>query len=256
MKLFNLLLLAVLTIALTGCKTKKTDDETIIPARLLYNNGKELLEQGKYKKAAEEFEKVYFQHPGSSITPQAELMEAYALYLEGKYEDCADVLDNFTKIHPMNIDIAYAYYLKGMAEYMQISREELDQSVTERARNIFNELTTRFPNTKYALDAALKMDLIYDHLAGSEMDVGRYYLVTNNPISAITRFQKVIDDYGTTSHVPEALYRMVESYLMLGLNEEAKKYASVLGYNYNNSKWYKRAYNLIEKHSKKRRVRV
>ncbi len=248
MKSQNLLLLLLFPLFLTGCKNKKGDDENVLPARLLYNSGKELLQAGKYKKAAEEFGKVYFQHPGSEITPQAELMEAYALYLDGKYEESSDVLENFIKIHPMNIDIAYAYYLRGLAEYMQISRAELDQTATEKARTAFQELISRFPGTKYAIDASLKMDLVNDHLAGSEMDVGHYYLVINNPISAISRFQNVVQNYSTTSHVTEALYRLSEAYLMLGLREEAEKYAAVLGHNYNDSKWYKRAYHLLLAH--------
>jgi outer membrane protein assembly factor BamD len=174
-------------------------------------------------------------------------MEAYSLYLDGKYEDSSDVLENFIKIHPMNIDISYAYYLRGLSEYMSISRAELDQTATENAKQAFGELIARFPGTKYSIDAALKMDLIDDHLAGSEMDIGCYYLVVNNPISAIARFQHVIQHYSTTTHAAEALYRMVEAYMMLGLVEEAKKYASVLGYNYNHSKWYKRAYRLVSR---------
>jgi outer membrane protein assembly factor BamD len=172
-------------------------------------------------------------------------MEGYSLYLASKYEDASDVLENFIRLHPMHGDIAYAYYLRGLCEYMQISRAELDQSATARAKNVFNEVIKRFPNTKYALDSALKIDLVYDHLAGSEMDIGRYYLAQNNPVSAIPRFQKVIKDYETTSHLPEALYRMVESYWMLSLKDEAKKYGSVLGHNYNASKWYKKAYRLL-----------
>lgn len=251
MKLQNLLLFVAVCIFLTGCKNRKSDDENITPARLLYNSGKELLRGGKYKKAAEEFGKIYFQHPGSDITPQAELMEAYALYLDGKYEESSDVLENFIKIHPLNMDIAYAYYLRGLAEYMQISRAELDQTATEKAKAAFGELMTRFPGTKYAIDASLKLDLVYDHLAGSEMDVGHYYLVINNPISAISRYQNVIQNYGTTSHVAEALYRMTEAYLMLGLREEAEKYGSTLGHNYNNNKWYKKAYQLLSEHRPK-----
>ena len=249
MRLEKFLFLSILLLSLAGCSTGKKDNENIISANVLYSQGKELLESRKYSKAAEEFEKIYFQHPGASITPQAELMEAYSLYLGTQYEDCVDVLDNFIKIHPMNLDISYAYYLKGLAEYMQISRSELDQSITEKAKVAFDELITRFPDTKYAIDASLKMDLINDHLAASEMDVGRFYLITNNPISAIGRFQKVIQNYGTTSHVAEALYRMTESYLILGIKEEATKYASVLGYNYNSNKWYKKAYILLS-HSK------
>ena len=172
-------------------------------------------------------------------------MEAYSLFLSSQYEDASDVLDNFIKIHPLHEDIAYAHYLKGLSEYMQISRAQLDQTATENARKAFESLMTKFPDTKYALDASLKIDLVNDHLAGSEMDVGRYYLHVNNPISAISRFQNVIQNYETTEHVPEALYRMVESYMMLSLKEEAKKYGSVLGHNYNDSKWYERAYKLL-----------
>ena len=235
-----------LLLMLTSCKNKKSDDETVLPATLVYNTGREYLERGDYKKAAEEFEKIYYQHPGASITPQAELMESYTLFLSGRYEDAVDVLNIFINIHPMHDDIAYAYYLRGLAEYMQISRSELDQSVTERTQKAFNELITRFPNTKYAVDAKLKMDLIEDHLAGNEMYTGRYYLIVYNPIAAIGRLQNVLKDYPTTSHVPEALYRMTEAYMMLGIPEEARKYAAVLGHNYNDNKWYKRAYKLVK----------
>lgn len=246
MRIDKLILIILCASTISSCKNRIANDEAIQPAKLIYIKGQELLEEGRYKDAAKEFEKVYFQHPGSNITPYAELMEAYSLFLDGKYEDTSDVLDNFIKIHPMHEDIAYAHYLKGLAEYMQISRAQLDQTATENARAAFKELIRKYPDTKYAMDASLKIDLVYDHLAGSEMDVGRYYLHVNNPISAISRFQNVIQNYETTEHVPEALYRMVESYLMLSLTEEAKKYGSVLGHNYNDSKWYERAHKLLD----------
>lgn len=246
MRTYNILLALLCALCLSSCMNKKFNENNIAPARVIYNSGRELLEIGKYKQASEEFEKVYFQHPGSNVTPYAEIMEAYSLYLAAKYEDASDVLENFIRLHPMHEDIAYAYYLRGLCEYMQINRAELDQSPTEKAKNVFQEVIKRFPNTKYALDASLKIDLVYDHLAGSEMDVGRYYLAQNNPVSAIPRFQKVIKEYETTSHLPEALYRMVESYMMLSLKDEAKKYGSVLGHNYNESKWYKKAYRLLK----------
>lgn len=245
MRILNLVLLLIIAGFLSACQNKKLNDEAIQPARLIYLQGQELLEAGKYKKAAETFEKVYFQHPGSNITPYAELMEAYSLFLSTQYEESSDVLENFIKIHPLHEDIAYAHYLKGLAEYMQISKAQLDQTATENAGKEFKELIQKFPDTKYAMDAALKLDLVNDHLAGSEMDVGRYYLHVNNPISAISRFQNVIKSYGTTEHVPEALYRMVESYLMLSLKDEASKYGAVLGHNYNDSKWYERAHKLL-----------
>lgn len=245
MRIYNIILLIIISSLLSSCKHKGLSDEAIQPARLIYHQGQELLESGNYKKAAKEFEKVYFQHPGSNITPYAELMEAYSLFLSNQYEDASDVLDNFIKIHPLHVDIVYAHYLKGLSEYMRISRSQLDQTATENARKAFDGLIVKFPDTKYALDASLKIDLVNDHLAGSEMDVGRYYLHVNNPISAISRFQNVIQNYDTTEHVPEALYRMVESYMLLSLPEEAKKYGSVLGHNYNDSKWYSRAHKLL-----------
>lgn len=236
----------IIIVLATGCKNKKDDGDSVLPATLVYNTGKEYLERGDYKKASEEFEKIYYQHPGASITPQAELMEAYSLFLAGRYEDVVDVLNIFINIHPLNEDIAYAYYLRGLSEYMRISRSELDQSATETARKAFTDVIDRFPNTKYAIDAKLKMDLIEDHLAGNEMYTGRYYLFVYNPIAAIARFQNVIQNYGTTSQVPEALFRMTEACMMLGLKDEATKYASILGHNYNDSKWYKKAYRLVK----------
>lgn len=247
MKLTKLYCYLLLTsFFLTSCKSKKIDDELITPAPALYNGGLVLLENHKYEKAAEEFGKIFFQHPGDEITPQAELMQAYSLFLATEYEEAIDILEMFIKLHPMNVDIAYAYYLKALAYYMQVSGVQLDQSRTSFAKESFEEVIKRFPNTKYATDASLKIDLVNDHLAGKEMDVGRYYLTKKNPIAAIKRFQSVVDNYQTTSHIEEGLYRLVEGYLMLGLVEEGKKYASVLGANYPEGKWYKYAYNLLE----------
>lgn len=243
---FKVTLYLILLGFLCGCQNKKPDDEKIYPVHLLYDNGKSYLAEGNYKKASEEFEKIYYQHPGSYVTPYAELMEAYSLFLSGRYEDVIDVLNIFIQIHPAHQDIAYAYYLRGLSEYMRISRSELDQSITVKAQDAFNQLIALFPHTKYATDAKLKMDLIQDHLAGNEMYIGRYYLKIHNPIAAMSRFKNVIDHYDSTSHTAEALYRMTEIFVMLDLKEEAIKYAAVLGHNYNNSKWYKRAYQLVK----------
>jgi len=235
----------VLSFLCSSCKSKKNDDDTIIPARDLYQTALLHMDSGKYEKAAEEFEKVFFQHPGDDITPQAEIMQAYALYLDAKYEEAVDVLDTFIKLHPMNVDISYAYYLKALSYYMQISDVRLDQSRTTMAKESFEEVIKRYPGTRYAIDSALKIDLVNDHLAGKEMEIGRFYIKKNNPIAAIKRFQEVIDHYQTTSHVPEALYRLVESCMMLGLKEDAMKYAAVLGHNYPESSWYKHSYGLM-----------
>jgi outer membrane protein assembly factor BamD len=246
MKLAKLLFYTITTCSvLSSCANKKMDEDLIVPAPELYNNGLVLLEKQKYSKAAEEFSRIFYQDPGNKMTPQAELMQSYSLFLAGQYEEAIDVLDSFIKLHPMHEDIAYAYYLKALSYYMQISNVQLDQSRTFLAKKSFEDVTTLFPKTKYSIDAALKIDLVNDHLAGKEMDVGRYYLRQNNPIAAINRFQLIVDNYQTTSHIPEALYRLVESYLMLGLSDEAKKYAAVLGHNYPDSTWYKYCYSLI-----------
>lgn len=232
-------------IALSACKSKLQEEE-IIPAQQSYDAGVALLQKGEYAKAAEHFEKVFFQHPGNEITPYAELMQAYSLYLAGDYDESSDVLDIFIKLHPRHQDIAYAYYLQALDYYVQVSNVQLDQSRTRFAKEGFEEIINRFPLSKYATDAALKLDLVNDHLAGKEMLVGRYYLSKKNPIAAVKRFQNVVDQYETTSHAEEALYRLVETNLMLGLKNEATKYAEVLGHNYPNGHWYRQAMRLLK----------
>lgn len=240
------LLIVIASLALVSCKSKFTDSEAVVPAEELYNTALKDLEEGEYKKASLGFEKVFFQHPGNIITPKAELMQAYSLYLAGEYDEVVDVLDIFIKLHPRHEDIAYAYYLKALANYTQISNVKLDQSRTRYARVGLEEVINRFPGSKYAIDAALKIDLVNDHLAGKEMLIGWYYLKKKNLVAAIKRFQTVVEQYDTTSHIPEALYRLVESNLMLGLTDEAKKYATVLRYNYPDSSWDKYSYNLLK----------
>lgn len=236
-----------ISLILVGCNQKKRLDDRVIPAQVLYDTGVKLLEGKRYTRAADEFEKVFFQHPGNPITPQAELMQAYALYLANDYDVAGDVFEIFTKLHPRHEDIAYAYYMRALVNYVQISSVKLDQSRTQYAKEGFEEVINRFPGSKYAIDAALKLDLVDDHLAGKEMLVGRYYINKRNPVAAIKRFQTVINKYPTTIHAEEALYRMVESNIMLGLGEEANKYAAVLGYNYPNGTWYKKAYDLAKR---------
>lgn len=242
------IVLSLITILfLTSCQSNKKDESDIISPEDSYAKGLELFKAGDYKEAADEFDKIYFQYPGHKITPYAEIMEAYSFYHARKYDDAIDVIDNFIAIHPSHEDISYAYYLKGLSYYMQISDVHHDQGRTEQAKNIFLELKNMYPNTKYATDASLKLDLIYDHLAGKEMQVGRYNLNRSNPIGAINRFQSVIEKYETSTHTPEALYRLVESFKILGINEEANKYAAVLGHNYPDSKWFIYARNILNR---------
>jgi outer membrane protein assembly factor BamD len=237
MRKIKLLFAALLIINLAACKSKPEDVDKLMPAQELYDLGIKELEAGKYSKAAANFEKIFFQHPGNSITPNSELMQAYSLYLAGEYDEVGDVLNIFLKLHPRHEDVAYAYYLKALANYVQVSSIQLDQSKTRHAKESLEEVISRYPGSKYAIDARLKIDLVNDHLAGKEMLVGRYYLKERNPISSIKRFQTVIREYDTTNHTPEALYRLIESNLMLGLSDEAKKYYEVLKYNYPENRW-------------------
>lgn len=243
-KYFLLIILA--SLALTSCKSKIKEEDKITPITELYDAGLRHLDAGKYKESSIEFEKIFYQHPGNKVTPQAELMQAYALYRAGEFDEVIDVLEIFIKLHPRHKDIAYAYYLKALANYTQISSVKLDQSRTRYARAGLQEVINKFPGSKYALDAALKIDLVNDHLAGKEMTIGRYYLAQKNLIAAIKRFQVVVDEYDTTSHIQEALYRMVESNIMFGLVDEAKKYASVLKHNYPDSSWDKHSDDLLK----------
>jgi outer membrane protein assembly factor BamD len=242
----HFVLIALASLFLVSCASKIKDDEKVVPATELYDAALTQLDKGEHKKAATGFEKIFFQHPGNKITPQAELMQAYSLYLAREYDEVVDVLDIFIKLHPRHEYIAYAYYLKALANYAQISSVKLDQSRTRYARAGLEEIIQRFPGSKYAIDAALKIDLVNDHLAGKEMLVGRYYLQKRNPVAALRRFQEVVEKYDTTSHIQEALYRLVESNMMLGLVDEAKKYATVLKHNYPDTIWDKHSNYLLK----------
>lgn len=241
--LFSLILLSSVLVA---CKSKTFDDDDVIPSQKLYDDAISEFEAKKYKDASLSFERLFFQHPGKEITAQAELMQAYSLYLAGEYDEAVDVLEVFIKLHPRHQDIAYAYYLKAMSNYIQISDVQLDQSRTQNALSDLKEVMQKFPGSKYAIDSSLKIDLVYDHLAGKEMLVGRYYLKRKNPIAAIKRFQTVVNKYDTTSHTPEALYRLIESNLALGIVDEAKKYFAVISHNYPNTSWYRYSENLLK----------
>lgn len=246
MKVIRSFFITIALVSLIACQSKSKDSDKIVPAQELYNLGIKELEAKNYSKAANMFEKIFFQHPGNRITADAELMQAYSLYLEGEYDEAGDVIDVFLKLHPRHKDVAYAYYLKALANYVQISSVKLDQSRTRYAKEGLEEAIRRYPGSKYAIDAALKIDLVNDHLAGKEMLVGRYYLKKKNPIAAIKRFQTVIKEYDTTTHAPEALYRLVETNIMLGLSEEVRKYANVLKHNYPQNEWTILSKNILK----------
>ncbi|WP_448585279.1 outer membrane protein assembly factor BamD [Thermaurantiacus sp.] len=214
-------------------------------AETLYTLAKDTLDRRQYKTAASLFDEVERQHPYSVWARRAQLMSAFSHYAARQYSDAVLSANRFLSLHPGNRDAPYAHYIIAMSYYEQIKDVNRDQGVTLQAKNAMNELVRRFPNSPYAADARLKLDLINDHLAGKEMEVGRFYARNRQWIAASIRFRRVIDDYQMTSHVPEALYRLVESYLALGMTEEAVRSAAVLGANYPGSKWYQRGYNLV-----------
>ena len=215
----------------------------------LYGAAKTKLDQGNYKDAASLFDEVERQHPYSPWARRAQLMSAFSYYVARDYTKATQAAERFLSIHPGNKDAPYAYYLVAISYYEQISDVTRDQKITQQARQALTELVRRYPDTRYASDARLKLDLVADHLAGKEMTIGRSYERSGKWLAASIRFRNVIDNYQTTSHAPEALYRLVETNLALGLPEEAQKAAAVLGANHSESKWYKRAYELMERHA-------
>jgi len=240
------LALALASLALGGCGSSDEDTNyTEQPVELLYNRALDALGQQEYKAAAKGFEEVDRQHPYSVWATKAEIMAAFAYYQSNKYDDAIIALDRFIQLHPGHRDIPYAYYLKALCYYEQISDIGRDQRITQQALDALAEVVKRFPESPYARDARLKVELAIDHLAGKEMAVGRYYQANQQYIGAINRYRVVIERYQTTTHVPEALHRLVESYLSLGVKSEAQEAAAVLGYNFPGSDWYQDSYYLM-----------
>ena len=215
------------------------------PVEELYNGATDELLQSNFTEAARLYDEVERQHPYSVWASKAQLMAAYAFYQDNKYDDAINTLDRFIQLHPGNKDIAYAYYLKAISYYEQISDVARDQKTTRQALDALDEVVRRFPETQYARDSELKIDLARDHLAGKHMEIGRYYLNRGEYLAAINRFRTVVEDYQTTTHVPEALHRLVESYISIGVVTEAQATASVLGYNFPGSDWYIDSYALL-----------
>jgi outer membrane protein assembly factor BamD len=214
-------------------------------AESLYAAAKDNLDSGNARVAAALFDEVERQHPYSPWARRAQLMSAFSYYLQKDYNKSIETAQRFLSIHPGNKDAPYAYYLIALSYYEQVSDVTRDQKVTEQALTALNDVQRRYPDTPYAADARLKADLVNDHLAGKEMEIGRFYERTGQWLAAQIRFQNVVESYQTTSHAPEALYRLTETNLALGIRDEAKKYAAVLGANYPGNEWYERAYELI-----------
>jgi outer membrane protein assembly factor BamD len=227
----------------SGDTADTSDNGANVPVEELYNRGVDSMNAKKYVAASKQFDLVEQNYPYASWAVNAQLMQGYAQYLQEHYTDAIGTLDRFIQLHPSHRDIAYAYYLRALSYYEQISDIQRDQRATQQAIGALQEVINRFPDSAYARDAKLKVDLCRDHLAGKEMEIGRYYERQHLYTAAINRFQRVVDDYQTTNHVAEALHRLTEIYLKLGLVDQARKTASVLGYNYPGSPWYEHSYD-------------
>ncbi len=232
-------------IALAACSTtdeKAYEDRSV---EELYNTAMDQLEEGEFTEAAKTFDEVSRQHPYSTWAKKAQVMEAFAHYKGQKYDRVIASLEAFAQLHPAHPDVPYALYMTGLSYYEQLGPSSRDQQDTVDALRTFNELLRRFPNTAYALDAKQKIILLQDALGGKSMDIGRYYLDKQAYQAALPRFQEVADRFQTTKHVEEAHFRMVESYLGMGLQQQAVQSAAVLGHNYPGSPWYAEAYSLV-----------
>ncbi len=247
----SLALIAAMALPIAGCARNRARTDLPYVARdvgTLYTAAKNRLDQHRYKEAALLFDEVERQHPYSIWARRAQLMSAFSYYLGRDYTQSIQSAQRFISVHPGNRDAPYAYYLIALGYYEQIQDVTRDQKITRQALDALGELMRRYPNSRYAADARLKVDLVNDHLAGKEMEIGRFYEDRHQWLAASMRFRTVVDKYQTTSHTPEALMRLVETYLALGVRPEAERSAAVLGANYPGSDWYNRAYKLMREY--------
>ena len=232
---------------LAACSSDDGDELAYVerPVEDIYNKAMDLMLDGKYRQAAAEFDEVERQHPYSTWSRRANLMAAYCNYQVNEYDAAVLAAQRFITLYPGSSQAAYAYYLVALSYYEQISDVRRDQRMTELALSALQEVVRRYPQSEYATDARLKIDLTVDHLAGKEMEIGRYYLKRRAYVAAINRFRTVVTRYQTTSHVPEALHRLTEAYVSMGILTEAQTAAAILGYNYPGSDWYEDSYALL-----------
>ncbi len=260
MKINNLISIFLIILLCNAC-SKKTLNKSVINEKSLdlqvleaYEEGIESLESGDVLFAAKKFNEVEVLFPQSQWAPKSAIMAAYSYYTQDYYGDAIAELERFKKIYPLHRNIDYANYLLAICFYEQIVDEKKDLNSIIKAKENFNFVIQNYPNSEYSLDAEFKIDLINDILASKEMYIGRYYFDKKKWIPAINRFRTVVDEYDTTIYVEEALHRLVEVHYMLGLTQEAKKYAKLLGYNYKSSKWYEMTYSVFDKKYKKNKI--
>jgi outer membrane protein assembly factor BamD len=243
------LVLALAGASVAGCSALNKDDDVVVdtPADMLYNQGLYLLNTKQdYKGAAKKFDEVDRENPYSDWARKALLMSAYSYYQADEYDECVNSAKRYVALHPGSADAAYAQYLIGSSYYDQILDVSRDQARANRAIDALQEVVRKYPNSEYAVAAQKKIEMARDQLAGKEMDVGRFYEKKRDFIGAINRFKVVVTQYQTTRHVEEALMRLSESYVALGILDEAQTAAAVLGHNFPDSPWYKDAYSLVK----------
>ena len=232
----------------TGCAREKPKPRLAYierPVELLYTTGASRLDQKRWTEAIAYFEEVERQHPYSEWSRRAMLMTAYANYQANQYSAAIENADRFINLYPGNPSTPYAFYLKSICYFEQIVDVGRDQAATEQAMASLREVQQRYPGSEYAVDARVKLEMVQDQLAGKEMAVGRWYLREGQTLAAMGRFRTVIDRFQTTSHTPEALFRLVEANLTIGLSGEAQRTGAILGYNYPDDVWYRDAYRLL-----------
>ena len=243
------MIVTALALALAGCQSRDSRNQELAyverPVELLYNLAAAELDDNDYDQAILLFNEVERQHPYSEWARRAMVMTAYAHYRARHYDEAIEGAQRYLALHPGGSEAAYAYYLIAASYFDQITDVGRDQATTELARDALMDVVRRFPESQYSRDATVKLDMVRDQLAGKEMTVGRWYLRNKQTLSAINRFRTVATKYDTTSHTPEALHRLVESYITLGLRDQALAAGSTLGYNYPNSDWYKMSYRLL-----------
>ena len=251
MKLKKLFFILFIILFCFSCSKKEVKLSTIQEKSLdmqvieAYNEGMSSLKGGDVLFAAKKFNEAETLYPQSIWAPKSALMAAYAYYSQDYYSDSIMELERFIKIYPEHKNLDYAYYLLALCHYEQIVDEKKDLQSISNAKKTFQILVKNYPKTEYATDSIFKIDLINDVLASKEMYIGRYYLDKQKWVAAINRFRKVVDEYGTTMYAEEAIHRLVEIYYLIGLTDEARKYANLLGYNYQSSEWYKQTYSLF-----------
>jgi outer membrane protein assembly factor BamD len=254
MKKTKFLLFIVLSLLIFSCSKKEQINQSTIKEKNLQSQvletfieGKEALDGGDVLFAAKKFTEVQVMFPQSIWAPHSNLMAAYAYYSQDYYFDATQELEIFLRKYPKHSNVDYAYYLMAICYYEQIVDEKKDLNSVLKSKEYFEIVIDQFPSTDYALDSKFKLEFVMDILASKEMYLGRYYLKKKKWIAAINRFKTVLEEYDTTIYIEEALHRLVEVHYLIGLKEEAKKYASVLGYNYESSQWYENTYALFDK---------